>query len=61
MEQGLYKLSNKKIDFFLIVKETILSSLVIALPRSPLGNSFFNNPSLILPNLFSSDTSIPFL
>jgi len=49
-------------DSLLIVKEITLSSLVVALPRSPLGNLFFSNSSLlILPNLFSSNTPIPFL
>jgi len=44
------------------VIETILSSLVIVPPKSPLGSLFFSNPSLlILPNLFSSNTPIPFL
>jgi len=49
-------------DFLLIEKEINLSSLVTALLRSPLGNLFFSDPSLlILPNLISSDTPIPFL
>jgi len=42
--------------------ETTLNSAVAAPPKSPLGGSFFSNPSLlILPNLFSSNTPIPFL
>jgi len=49
-------------DPFLVERETTLSTLVAAPPKSPLGGSFFNNPSLlILPNLFSSNTPIPFL
>jgi len=49
-------------DFLLLAKEITLSSLVVALPGSPLGNLFFNNSSLlILPNLFPSNTPIPFL
>ena len=44
------------------LQEIILSSLVVVPPISPLDNSFFSNPSLlILPNLISSNTSIPFL
>ena len=43
-------------------KEITLSSLVIVPPKSPLSGLFFSNPSLlILPNLFSSNTPIPFL
>jgi len=43
-------------------KETTLSNIVVALPRSPLSDSFFgNSSSLVLPNLFSSNTPIPFL
>jgi len=43
-------------------KEITLSNMVVALFRSPLGNSFFSDFSLlILPNLFSFNTSIPFL
>jgi len=49
-------------DFLLIEKETDPSSLVTTLLRSPLGNLFFSDPSLlILPNLISSDTSVLFL
>jgi len=45
-----------------MVKGTTLNSLAVALPGSPLGNLFFSNPFLlILPNLFSSNTPIPFL
>jgi len=43
-------------------KEINLNSLVTALLRSPLGDLFFSDPSLlILPNLISSNTPIPFL
>ena len=42
-------------------KETTLSNIVVALPRSPLGNSSFSNPFLMLPNLLSSNTPVPFL
>ena len=46
-------LSKKKID---------LSSLATTLLRSPLGDLFFSNPFLlILPNLISFNTPIPFL
>jgi len=49
-------------DSLLIEKETDLSNSATALLRSPLGNLFFSNPSLlILPNLISSNTPIPFL
>jgi len=49
-------------DSLLTERETTLSSLVAAPPKSPLGSSFFSNPSLlILPNLFSINTPIPFL
>jgi hypothetical protein len=48
-------------DSLLIEREITLSSLVAASLRSPLGNLFFSDPSLlILPNLFSSNTPIPF-
>jgi len=42
-------------------KETVLSNVVVAPPKSPLGSSSFSNPFLILPNLLSSNISIPFL
>jgi len=49
-------------DFLLAKKEIDLSSLATTLLRSPLDNLFFSNPFLlILPNLISSDTPIPFL
>jgi len=49
-------------DSLLVEKETDLSSLATTLLRSPLGNLFFSNPFLlILPNLISSNTPIPFL
>jgi hypothetical protein len=42
--------------------EIIPSSSAIAPLKFPLGNLFFSSPSLlILPNLFSSNTPIPFL
>jgi hypothetical protein len=41
----------------LIEWQITLNSAVAAPPKSPLGGSFFSNPSLlILPNLFSSDS-----
>ena len=43
-------------------EETTISTLVARPPKSPLNNLFFSNPFLlILPNLISSNTSIPFL
>jgi len=49
-------------DSPLIEKEIDLSSSATALLRSPLGDLFFSDPSLlILPNLISSDTPVPFL
>jgi len=49
-------------DSLLIEKEIDPSSSAIALLGSPLGNLFFSNPSLLmLPNLISSNTPIPFL
>ena len=49
-------------DSPLIAEKTALSTLVAAPLRSPLGNLFFSNPSLlILPNLLSFNTPIPFL
>jgi len=49
-------------DSPLIKKEIGLSSLATTLLKSPLGDSFFSDPFLlILPNLISSDTPIPFL
>ena len=49
-------------DSPLVGEEIILSSVVAAPPKSPLDNLFFSNPFLlILPNLISSNTPIPFL
>jgi len=48
-------------DSLLTVKEITLSNSAIVLPRSPLGNLFFGNSFLILPDLFSFNTPIPFL
>ena len=49
-------------DSFPVERKTVLSTLVAAPFVSPLGNLFFSDPSLlILPNLFFSNTSIPFL
>jgi len=49
-------------DSLLIEKEIDLSSSAITLLKFPLGNLYFSNPSLlILPNLISSNTPIPFL
>jgi len=56
---GFIKLGNKRVVS--LEKETTLSNMVVALPRSPLGDSSFDNPFLILPNLLSSNTPIPFL
>jgi len=64
VKQGLRKLEveEAKAGSRLLVRETTLNSLVGAPLRSPLGNLFFYNPSLlILPNLLSSNTSVPFL
>jgi len=53
---------DKKKDSYLIETEITLSNMAVAPFRSPLNNLFFSNPSLlILPNLISSNTSIPFL
>jgi len=42
-------------------RETTLSSSAGAPLRSPLGDSFFSDPSLLmLPNPFSSNTPVPF-
>jgi len=49
-------------DSLLTKKEIDLSSLATALLRSPLGDLFFSDSFLlILPNLISSNTPIPFL
>ena len=62
MEQGLQKLGNKRTDSLLTKKKTTLNTLVVGPLRSPLGNLFFSNPSLlILPDPFSSNTPVPFL
>jgi hypothetical protein len=46
----------------LLEREIVLNNLVVAPPKSPLTDSFFSNLSLlILPNLLSSNTPIPFL
>jgi len=43
-------------------KEIDLNSSATALFRSPLGDLFFSDPFLlILPNLISSNTPVPFL
>jgi len=59
VEQGLSKLGNKKVVS--LKKETTLSNIVVTLPRSPLGNLFFSNLFLILPNLLFFNTPVPFL
>ena len=64
VKQGLRKLKveEAKVDLCLPTRETTLSSLVGAPLRSPLGDLFFGDPSLLmLPNLLSSNTPIPFL
>jgi len=62
VEQGLQELSNKRTGPPLAKKETALNSLVAVPPGSPLSDSFFNDPFLlILPDLISSNTFIPFL
>ena len=44
------------------IRETTLSSSAIAPLGSPLGDLFFDDSFLlILPNLLSSNTSVPFL
>jgi len=49
-------------DSLPIEREITLNSSVAAPLKSPLGGLFFSDPSLlILPNLFSSNTPIPFL
>jgi len=49
-------------DSLLIEKKIDLSSLATTLFKSPLGNLFFSNPFLlILPNLISFNTPVPFL
>jgi len=49
------------VDLYLLAKKTTLNSLAGAPLGSPLGNLFFYNPFLlILPNLLSFNTSIPF-
>jgi hypothetical protein len=60
VEQGLQELGDERTDS-LPGQGTSPSSSVVAPPESPLGGSFFGDPSLsILPNPFSSDTPIPF-
>ena len=64
VKQGLCKLEAEeaKADLCLPVRETTPSSLVGAPLRSLLGDLFFCNPFLlILPDLLSFNTSIPFL
>jgi len=49
-------------DSLLTKKEIDLSSSATAFFRSPLGNLFFSDSSLlILPNIISFNTPIPFL
>jgi len=49
-------------DSLLAKKEIDLNSLATTLLGSPLSNSFFSDPFLlILPNLISSNTPVPFL
>jgi len=49
-------------DFLLIEREIAPNTLVGTPLESPLDNLFFSNSFLlILPNLFSSNTPIPFL
>jgi len=49
-------------DFLLTKKEINLSSLTTTFSKFPLGNLFFGGPFLlILSNLISSNTPIPFL
>ena len=62
IQQGLLELGNKKTDSLLIEREITLNTLVGAPLRSPLSNLFFGDSFLlILPDLFSSNTPIPFL
>jgi len=57
----LSKLGNKRINSPSI-REITPSSSAIAPLGSPLGDLFFGDPSLlILPNLLSSNTPVPFL
>ena len=53
------KLGNKRVTS--LEKETALSNVVVAPPGSLLGNLSFGDPFLILSNLLSSNTPIPFL
>ena len=64
VKQGLHKLEAEeaKADSRLPVGETTSSSSAGAPLRSPLGNSFFGDPFLlILPNLLPFNTPVPFL
>ena len=63
VKQGLRELEAEeaKADLRLLARETTPSSLVGAPLRSPLGNSFFCDFFLLmLPNLLSSNTLVPF-
>jgi hypothetical protein len=62
VEQGLAELGDERTDSLQSEKETTPSSSgVFRSPESPLGGSFFGDPSLsMLPGLFSSDTPVPF-
>jgi len=42
-------------------KETVPSNIAVTPSKSPLGSLSFSNPFLILPNLLSFNTPIPFL
>jgi len=63
VEQGLAELGDERTDSLQPEKETTPSSSeVFRPPESPLGGSFFGDPSLsMLPDLLSSDTPVPFL
>jgi len=64
VKQGLAKLEAEeaKMGSAPIAKETELNMLVVDPPKSPLTALFFGELLLLmLPNLFSSDTPIPFL
>ena len=67
IKQGLYKLKAKKAkkDSVLEEAETVYMPVVVS-PSNPayllpLANPFIFSSFFILPNLFSSNTSIPFL
>jgi len=64
VKQGLRKLEAEeaKADLRLLAREITPSSLAGAPLRSPLGDLFFGDPFLLLlPDLLSFNTPVPFL